>query len=132
MCYPCRRSELLPMSPVAHSDSRLTSNDAVRLGGDRRLAHKWRNPQRRNSVFLASQDAKAETMKGESLPGLGDRARLMDHQARNGGRLGVWQAPLHRPIEVADRHPTVNIDRAVGLRAHARHHDVMIVGDVAD
>src|SRR6266545_2525444 len=84
------------------------------LRGDRRLAHKRRNAQRRNPVLLAAQDAKAETMKGESLPGLRDRARLVNHQARDGGCLSVGQAPVHRPVEVADRHPTVDIDRAVG------------------
>src|SRR5258705_12357184 len=77
---------------------------ALPLRGDRRLAHERRNAQRRDPVLLASQDAKAETMKGESLPGLWDRARLVNHQARDGGRLGVGKAPVHGPVEVADRH----------------------------
>src|SRR6266508_3314197 len=68
---------------------------ATSLGRDRRLAHKRRNAQRRDPVLLASQDAKTETMKGESLPSLRDRARLVNHQARDGGGLSVGQAPVH-------------------------------------
>src|SRR5215510_7079356 len=87
------------------------------LSRNRRLARKWRDPQRRDPVALAPQDAKTETVEGEGLAGFRDRPRFVDHQTRDRGRLGVGQTPIHGAVEIADRHPAVHVDRAVGLRA---------------
>ena len=71
-------------------------------------------------------------MEGEDLAGLGDRPRLVDDEAGDGRRLLVGQVPVHGAVEVADRHRAVDIDRAVRLRPHALHRDVVLVVDVAD
>ena len=47
-------------------------------------------------------------------------------------RLLVGQMPVHGAVEVADRHRAVDVDRAVGLRAHALRREIVLVRDVAD
>src|SRR5262245_55055014 len=77
----------------------------------RRLANERRDAQRGDPVLLPTQHAEAEAVEGKGLPGLGDRARFVDDEAGDGGRLTVWQVPLHGAIEIADRH---EIGRASG------------------
>jgi hypothetical protein len=56
----------------------------------------------------------------------------MDDQAGDSGRLVVGQIPVHDPIEIADRHSAIDVNRSVGLAPHARHGDIVFVGDVSD
>jgi len=56
----------------------------------------------------------------------------MDDQTGDSGRLLVRQIPVHDAVEVADGNRAVDIDRTIRLLAHARHGDVVLVGDVAD
>src|SRR5438477_8695658 len=97
-----------------------------------RLARHRHDSQSGDAVALAAENAKAETVEGETLAAFGDRARLMNHQAGDGGRLFIWKIPVHRAVEIADRHRAVDHYRAVRLRAHAGHHDVVLVGNIAD
>src|SRR5580698_11165967 len=56
----------------------------------------------------------------------------MDHEACDRGRLFVRQMPIHGAVEVADRHRTVDNYGAVGLGPDTGHHDVVLVGNIAD
>ena len=71
-------------------------------------------------------------MKGETLASFGDRSGLVNHQAGDRGCLFVGKIPVHRTIEIADRHRAIDHHRAVRLGAHARNHDIVLVGDVTD
>src|SRR5271170_2851210 len=98
----------------------------------RRFLHHRRDPQRLETVAIPPQHLEAEAVEGEALARFGDRARLVNDEPGDGGGFLVRQVPIHRAVEVADRHRAVDIDRAVGLRAYARDLDVVFVGDVAD
>src|SRR3954471_5548573 len=91
----------------------------------RSLFCQWRDAQRGDAVAVAAQDAEAKAVEGKSLTGFGDRARLVDDETGDGGCLFVRQVPFHDAVEIANRHAPVDIDRAVGLRAYARHSDIM-------
>src|ERR1700736_2189417 len=54
----------------------------------------------------------------------------MNHESGNRGGLLVGQGPIHDPVEVADRDPAVDVYGTVGLRPHAGHCDVVLIGDV--
>ena len=56
----------------------------------------------------------------------------MDDEPGDGRRFVVGQVPLQGAVEIADRNAAIDVDRAVGLRPHARHRDVVLIGDVAD
>ena len=71
---------------------------------DLRAPRQRRDAQRGDAVALAAQHAEAEAVEGEALARLGDRARLVDDEAGDRGRLVVGQVPVHRAVEVADRH----------------------------
>jgi hypothetical protein len=75
---------------------------------------------------------KAIAVKGEALAGFGDGLGFVDDEAGDGDGFFVGQIPIHRAIEIADRHGAVDIDAAIGLRAHADDGDVVLVFDVAD
>ena len=75
---------------------------------------------------------KRKPWKVKVWPDVRNRARLVDDEAGDGGGLRIRQIPVHRAVEIADRHRAVDIDRAVRLRPHARHRNVVLVGDVAD
>ena len=53
----------------------------------------------------------------ELLPGVGDGARLVDHEAGDGHGVVVRQIPIHGAVEIADGDITVDVHRAVGLAA---------------
>src|ERR1700730_6990440 len=53
------------------------------------LARHRHDPQRGDAVALAAQDAEAEAVEGETLAPLGDRTRLVNHKAGDGGRLFI-------------------------------------------
>ena len=71
-------------------------------------------------------------MEGEGLPRFGNRPRLVNDESGNGGRLVVGQAPFHGAVEVPNGHAAVHVDGTVRLRPHARHCNIVLVGDVAD
>src|ERR1700752_2065820 len=66
------------------------------------LARHRHDPQRGDAVTLAAQDAETEAVEGETLAPLRDRARLVNHEAGDGGRLFIGQMPVHRAVEIAD------------------------------
>ena len=71
-------------------------------------------------------------MEGETLAPIGDRACFVDHETGYGGRLSVGKTPIHRAVEIADRHRAVDDHRAVRLGANAGDHHIVLVGNVAD
>src|SRR5947209_13995774 len=77
---------------------RLFLSRAARLG----LARQRHDAQRGDTVALAAQHAEAEAVEGETLAALGNRARLVNHQAGDGGSFLVRQAPVHRAVEIDD------------------------------
>src|ERR1043166_5110386 len=87
--------------------------------------------ERRDPVATAPEYLETKSVEGEALSRFRNRARLVDDEAGDRGRLLVRQAPVHRAVEIADRHPTVDIDRAVELRRDPRHRDVVLILDVA-
>src|SRR5262249_24737951 len=99
---------------------------------EHRLSPQRPDAHRPDAVPVAAKNRKTETVEGEGLAGLGDRARLVDDEAGDGGRLVVGQVPLQGAVEIADRNAAIDVDRAVGLRPHARHRDVVLIRDVAD
>src|SRR3954451_10115890 len=99
---------------------------------DFRLTRHRDNAQRRDAVALAAENAKAEAVEGETLAAFRNRARLVDHEPGDRGRLFIGKIPVHRAVEIADRLRAVHHDRAVRLRAHTSHDDVVLIGDIAD
>src|SRR5215211_926791 len=91
-----------------------------------------RDAQRGDAVAVAAQHAEPEAVEGEGLAGVWNRARFVDDETGDGSRFLVGQVPIHDTVEIADRHAAVDIDRAVGLRAHAWNCDIALVGDVDD
>src|SRR5580700_9768522 len=73
---------------------------------DLALARHRHDAQRRDAVALPAQYAKPETVKGKTLAAFGDRTCFVNHEARDRRCLFVGQAPIHRAIEIADRHRT--------------------------
>src|SRR6266403_6395300 len=65
------------------------------------LARHRHDPQRGDAVALAAQHAEAEAVEGKTLAAFRDRARLMNHQTRNRGRLFIGEMPVHRAVEIA-------------------------------
>src|SRR5258705_9569557 len=59
------------------------------------LARHRHNPERGDAVALAAQNAEAEAVEGKTLAAFRDRARLVDHEARNRGRLLIGEMPVH-------------------------------------
>src|SRR6266516_7391602 len=111
-----------------------STSPACRLTGPfhRLPARERGDAQRGDAIFLPTQHAEAEAVEGEGLPWFWDRLRLVDDESGDGCRLIVGQVPFHHSVQVPDRNRTVDVDRAIGLRPHARHGDVVLVGDVAD
>src|SRR4026209_2082625 len=68
------------------------------------FARHRRNLERGDAVALTPQHAEAEPVESKALAAVGDRARLVDHEACDGGRLLVRQMPVHGAVEVPDRH----------------------------
>ena len=56
----------------------------------------------------------------------------MDDQPRNRGRLVVGQVPVHRAVEVTNRHGTFNDQGSIKLLAQAVGEHIMFVFNVAD
>ena len=71
-------------------------------------------------------------MKGEGLALFRNGHGFVDDQTSDRRRLLIRQVPVERPVEIADRHRSVDDDRAVGLLAHALHLDIVLVGNIAD
>ena len=71
-------------------------------------------------------------MKAEGLTRLGNRARLVNHEAGHRRGFVVRQIPAHRAIELTDRGGPIDHDRAVALFAHALHRDVVLIANIAD
>src|SRR5665213_2829633 len=90
---------------------------AVRLRGRLGLVER-RHPQRGDAVAILPQHLETETVEGECLPGLRDDARFVNDEPGYRGRLFVRQMPVHDAVEIADRHPAIDVDRAVRLAAH--------------
>ena len=68
-------------------------------------------------------------MKAEHLPFVRYHLRLVDHQTRNRVRLVIRQGPVHRPVQIADRHRTVHqifARRVRPQRAFPAHHIKLI------
>ena len=74
----------------------------------------------------------AEALEIEDLSRIWDHSCLMDHQTGDGRRFLVGQGPTHFPIEIPDRHRTVDIDRSIRSRTDALHGYIVLVLDVAD
>ena len=132
-----RTSNCMGVAPVVSSAKEIRAIAAefrrrVRIRRAGFAPFQRRDPERRDPVPVLAQHLEAEAVEGEGLAGLGDDARFVDDEAGDGRRLLVGQVPVHRAVEVADRHRAVDVDRAVRLRAHALHGDVVLVGDVAD
>src|SRR5436305_5704923 len=68
-----------------------------------RIARHRGNTERGDAVALAAQHTEAEAVEGKTLAAIGDRARLVDDEARDRRRLFVRQAPVHGAVEIADR-----------------------------
>src|ERR1700674_4450876 len=110
---------------------RRLSLGVLRLG--HRLPRRERGDAKRGDpVALFAQDLEAEAVEGEGLPRLGNGARFMDDKAGDRRRLFVGQVPAHGAVEVADRHGTLNHDRAVALPANALNRNVVLVANIAD
>src|SRR5262245_50229732 len=90
--------------------SRLQATAPVRSG--LALAER-RDADRHQLVAALANDLETKAVKGEGLAGFGDHLGLVDHEARNGGRLVVGQMPAMHAIEVADRDGAVD-DIAAG------------------
>src|SRR5487761_2323851 len=95
----------------------------------RNLARQRLDAQRGDAIALAPQHPEPEAVEGEALAHFGNRARLVNDQPGDGGRLLVRQIPVHHAVAVADRPRAVDIARAVRLAAPARPGDVVLVGD---
>src|SRR6202795_4146065 len=120
-----RRRREKPSRPTRHqasaSASPMTKGNASKrrscplrlLFLDLGLASDRGDPQRGDAVAFAAQDAEAEAVEGETLAAFRDRARLVDHKACDRGRLLVGKMPVHRAVEIADRHRAVDHHRAV-------------------
>src|SRR3982074_3542060 len=68
------------------------------------LARHRHDTQRGDAVALAAQHAEAEAVESKTLAAFGNRARLVDYEAGDGGRLLIREMPVHRAVKVADRH----------------------------
>src|SRR5262245_66354494 len=68
-----------------------------------RLARHRHDAQRGDAVALPPQHAEAEAVEGEALAAIGDRARLVNDEARHRGRILLRKVPAHGAIEVAER-----------------------------
>ena len=90
------------------------------------------DPQRGDLIAVSPQHLETVAVKSEALTGLGNGLRFVNDQARHGDGLFVRQIPIHRPVQVADRHHAININRTVRLWPHALHGDIVFVFDVAD
>src|SRR3954451_13311792 len=66
------------------------------------LARQRNDSQRSDAIALAAQHAEAQAVEAKTLAAFGDRARLVNHQAGNRGRLFVRQMPVHGAVEIAD------------------------------
>src|SRR6516225_1367195 len=96
------------------------------------FARHGHDSQRSNTVAFTPQYTETEAMERKTLTAFRDRARLVDHKSGDRGRFLVGKMPVHGAVKVADRHRTVDHHRSIGLGANARHHHVVLVGDVAD
>src|SRR6516225_4482177 len=85
----------------------------------RDLANKRGNAQGRDAVACLAQYLETEAVKGKTLPRFGDRPCFVNDNTRDRGRFVVRDIPVHGPVEIADRHAAVDIDRSVRKRTHA-------------
>ena len=88
--------------------------------------------ERGDPIALLAQHFEAEAMKAESLTRLGNRARLVNHEAGHRRGFVVRQIPADRAIELADRGGAIHHDRAVPLFAHPQHRNVVLIVNIAD
>ena len=72
----------------------------------------------RDLVALATQDFEVKSIESEALTDFGNRARLMDDESRNRGRLLVGESPVENTVEVADRRRAFHQKGTVTLRAN--------------
>ena len=70
-------------------------------------------------------------MIGKGLPAFGDGLRLVDDKARDRDCFLVREAPVHRPVDVANRHVPAHDDAAFFLAFHALEIGVVFILDVA-
>ncbi len=76
--------------------------------------------------------SKRKPWKANSWPLFGNGARFVDHQAGDGGGFLVGQVPVHRAVEIADRHRPSTITEPSGCGRTPCDGDVVLVADVAD
>ena len=119
---------------LARADTELRTRDGSRgVGSDQADVRVFgRHLQRGDAVANLAQHFEAEAVETEHLTGFGNGAGFVDHEAGDRRRLLVGQIPIHRAVEIAQRNRAVDQHRAVLLRAHALHGDVVLVADVAD
>src|SRR5208282_499571 len=98
-----------PFFPVA-SPAWGGSGVSTCLGGH--LARERGDAQCSDAIAGLAQDVEAKAVESEALSRLRDRARFVDHDARNGSGLVVWNIPIHRPVQIAHRHGAIDIHRA--------------------
>src|ERR1700689_5323844 len=101
-------------SPFSWASSPAWGVSSVSAWLGRYLARERGDAQCSDAIAGLAQDVEAEAVEREALSRLGDRARFVDHDARDGGGLVVGNIPVHGPVQVADRHCAVDIHRAVG------------------
>src|SRR3546814_1063620 len=87
-----------------------------------------RHPDRRDLVSDAAQDMEPKAVEIEGLTGVGNLARLAQQQAGDRGGVFLGEMPLEFAVEVADRDGAGHDVRAVGLRPHAGHGEIVLVG----
>src|SRR5713226_9140013 len=96
------------------------------------LARDRDDSKRGDAVALAAEHAETEPVEGKTLAALRNRTGFVNDEACDRGCFLVRQIPVHRAIDVADRNRAIDHHRAVGLGADAGHHDILLVGNVAD
>src|SRR5580698_1597056 len=100
------------------------------LGDD--LARQRCDTQCSDAVSGLAQDVKTKAVKGEALTRFRDRARFMNDDPGYRRRLIIRNIPVHRPVKITYRNRAIDVDRAIRQRPHARHGDIVLVGDVTD
>src|SRR5580692_8366583 len=79
------------------------SSALVERPGRRYTRREWGDSERGDPIALLAQHFEAEAVKAEGLTRLGNRARLVNHEAGHRGGFVVRQIPAHRSIELTDR-----------------------------